>query len=149
MVVCVKPGQPCDYTVEHTNGHIVPYVYSETISLAKSPASEEYTFGQSCKYEQHQRYKESVQCTPKLVPTSYSTTVACEDGTRYHKTEILMTPSMKGRRFQSTVYIFPKYPVISYLSTVNHHMEGTRKWYKSALELEAKDYATMKILYRA
>lgn len=148
MVVFVKPDQPCDYSVEHTDGSIIPYTYSESVSVAKSPKYEEHTYGQRCKYEQQQRYKESVQCVPKMIPKSYSTTVWCDDGHKHHKSEIFMTPSMKGRRFSSTVYVFPKYPTISCVSTLLFHMEGTRKWYKSALELEAKDYATMKIFYR-
>ncbi|XP_070572503.1 refilin-B-like [Ptychodera flava] len=148
MVVCVKPGEHCNYTVEHSNGIITPYYYSETVALARSPSCEEHLYGQRCHYEQHQRYKEDVQCVPKLVPKWYSTTVSCDDGYHYHKTEIRMEPSMKGRRFSSTVFVFPKCPVITHTSTLNYRMEGTRRWYTSSLELEAKDYATMKILFK-
>ncbi|XP_077995757.1 refilin-A-like [Glandiceps talaboti] len=148
MVVCIKPGQKRDFTVEQTNGIVVPYFYSETVSLAKLPSVEERLFGEHCHYEQQQRFKESVRCVPKLVPKSYSTSVSCDDGYRHHKSEIFMAPSMKGRRFSSTVYIFPKMVVKTQVSTLNYQMEGLRKWYKSSMELEAKDYATMKILYR-
>ena len=126
---------------------MVPVEYSECVSVAQLPAHQDHYFVTYADFELRKRNKESVELGTTLYPVGYRDSVVCYiDSTRKrYISRVNYETRVRPRRFSETCYMWPKQLTRTYVSFMDHHVDQTRRWYKSTMELKAKTYSSTKV----
>ena len=131
-----------------------PAQYSESIALTHIPSYEEVNYDCECVYEQHRHYRDEVRLQQRRPgdepPTRYSCTEICYNNSSYRRFRdevyhIQGVPSNK--QFSTTVFLFPKTTQETVTSSITHYPARTVKWFKTTVQMEARDHVSMKFIH--
>ncbi|XP_078603215.1 refilin-B-like isoform X1 [Branchiostoma floridae x Branchiostoma japonicum] len=129
-----------------TTGHrveMVPVHVTERVCLTSEPL-QKHCYKSCCEYEQGHRYIEDVRYVLGLSQVHYLTSYIHNPDTsrpEYHISAVRCEPRHKPRRWLSTVILYPKRPVWSYISTVEYSINRptSRKRYMTKLDMAVGD----------
>ncbi|XP_071789891.1 uncharacterized protein [Asterias amurensis] len=128
--------------------------YSESVTLTERPAYQRRHYGMEWVLQDRRRFREEVQIKLGAKPTTmFSTTTQCfiNSKFRWYRDAVYIMPGAASsaaapKRFTTTVFIFPKFPRQNVVSSLEHHTAKTIKWYKVSMELEARDFVSIKLV---
>lgn len=93
------------------------------------------------------RYKEEIHFRCVLRPVIFQDSVICYKNcskTRY-RSLARFEARPKPKIFHESIVIYPKMSEMTFVSTVEYHIDKCRKWFKTTMEFKAKTYTTTKI----
>ncbi|XP_033112129.1 refilin-A-like isoform X2 [Anneissia japonica] len=148
-------GEVCEFDIDpseledNPQNDMIPVEYGETTTIIPRPAYEQYTHGCRLNIVGEQRFKEEVEIRPGIRQKYYNTTsfIYPESTRRRYITSIQFIPGLQPKHYTSTVYAFPKWAQKTYLSSVKHHDAQTIKWYKCSVQMETRDFISVKLIH--
>ncbi|XP_071476484.1 uncharacterized protein [Diadema antillarum] len=125
--------------------------YSESVSLVRVPAHQEYRYGVHCEIDNSRRYRDEVRLVPGQTNPGryYSTMTQCFINSkyrRYRETVFIRLNAPSPKQYSTSVFVFPRSVRETHVSGVEHTAEETIKWYKVGVNMEARDYVSVKFV---
>lgn len=127
--------------------------YSESVTVSRIPAHQEYREGMRYDIENPRRYRDAVQIVPGQTNPGryYSTFTQCYINSsyrrrRYRETVYIRLNAPNPKQYSTKVFVFPQSVRETFVSEVDHHDEETIKWYKVGVKMEARDYVSVKFM---
>lgn len=133
----IYPSQLRDILVCDKN--MKPVNFTECVSVAAVPPYDETSVTAKCDFEAKKRYNKRVELQgPSWSPIHYRDRVICymESTRRRFISRVDYEPHVRPRSFADTIFVFPKNIDKRYVSTYTSHGDGTRKWFKTAVEFD-------------
>ncbi|XP_038056836.1 refilin-B-like isoform X1 [Patiria miniata] len=138
------------------DGYPVPYRrYTESVTLTERAPYQRRHYGLEWVIQDTRRsFREEVRLQLGAKPTTtYSTTTQCFINSKFrrYRDAVYMIPGAAilspPKTFTTTVVVFPKFPRRNVVSSLEHHAGKTIKWYRVAVELEARDFVSVKLVH--
>ncbi|XP_022093241.1 refilin-B-like isoform X1 [Acanthaster planci] len=128
--------------------------YTESVSLTERPPYQRRHYGLEWVIRDNRRFREEVRLHLGAKPTTtYSTTTQCFPNSkfRWYRDAVYMIPGAAAltppKTFTTTVFVFPKFPQRNVVSSLEHHSAKMVKRYRVAVELEARDFVSVKLVH--
>ncbi|XP_013381037.1 uncharacterized protein LOC106152093 [Lingula anatina] len=113
--------------------------YSESVSVGSLPAYDEFSVTAQCDINVKKRFNNGVKLNgPSWCPVNYRDKVTCyiDSTRRRYRSDVFYEARIKPKSFSDTVYVFPKNPEMSYITTFTQHPDSTRRWYKTSVDMD-------------
>ncbi|XP_052801141.1 refilin-A-like [Mya arenaria] len=127
---------------------LVPEQVSETVSVSPFATYTERNDITYVDFIAMKRYNEEVTFVPRLTPVAYRDSVICFTNStkRRYRSQTLYETRVRPSRFSDTVIVFPKRPVKSFVTCIDHHIDECRRWFKTSMEFKARTFTTRKVI---
>ncbi|CAG5130095.1 unnamed protein product [Candidula unifasciata] len=121
---------------------------AETVAIVTRPSYQEKSVYSNLEYSDHRRHKEQVNFRPVLHPIRYSDTafVYLNNTRKRFLSRTFYEPRVRPQSFSDTTFNRPKTVEHHYVSYLDHHVDKNRKWFKTCIEIKAKNFTSAQIL---
>ncbi|CAH1800374.1 unnamed protein product [Owenia fusiformis] len=127
---------------------ITPVHFQERISVGSTDDYIERNSASFCEIVPGKRFVSSVNFEPTLTPIEFQDKLFCyvNSSRKRFKSAVEYEPRVRPRSFADRMYVYPKRPVHTFVSTLDNNSSLGRKWFKTAVQLQAKTFTTTKLV---